>query len=138
MAVWRHVRVLAKEVYVATQKFPKEELYGVTSQVRRCAVSVASNIAEGYGRGTPRGSINFFFIARGSLYEMETQLIIACDLGYIEEPDLRDLLAQITRCKQLLNGLIRYFDSKARANESHPAQSKAASHEKRITKNDIF
>lgn len=82
LAVWRHVRVLAKEVYIVTRKFPKEELYGVTSQVRRSAVSVASNIAEGCGRGTWKSGTNFFFIARGSLYELETQLMIASDLGY--------------------------------------------------------
>lgn len=138
LAAWREVRVLTKAVYVVTRRFPKEELYGVTSQVRSSAISVASNIAEGCGRGTPRASNGFFFIARGSLYEMETQLIVACDLGYLSEQDLKDLLTQITRCKQLLNGLIRYFDAKTKANESHPAQSKAASHEKRTTKNDIF
>jgi len=104
---------LAKLVYTVTAKFPKEELYGITSQLRRCAVSVVSNIAEGCGRGTYKGGVSFFFIARGSLYEMETQLLIACDLGYAHDTHVKELLAEITRCKQLVNGLIRYFESKS-------------------------
>jgi four helix bundle protein len=113
LAVWRQGRVLAKLVYTVTAKFPKEELYGITSQIRRCAVSIVSNIAEGYGRGTYKAGVNFFFIARGSLYEMETQLLIACDLGYVHDTQAKELLAEITRCKQLINGLIRYFESKS-------------------------
>jgi four helix bundle protein len=129
LAVWKQARMLAKDVYIATRRFPKEELFGVTSQVRRACVSVASNIAEGCGRGTWRSGTNFFFIARGSLYEVETQLIVAYDLGYLSEQDLKDLLVQITKCKQLLNGLIRYFESKTSATSNSPAPSSAANNE---------
>lgn len=109
---WREARSLATMVYDLSRRFPKEETCGLSSQVRRAAISVVSNIAEGCGRGTSASSISFFFYARGSMYEMETQLMVACDLGYTTESQLNDILRRITMCKKLLNGLIRYYESK--------------------------
>ena len=77
LEVWQLARKLVSEVYASSLLFPKEELFGLTNQLRRAAVSVPSNIAEGCGRQTPRDTINFLFIARGSLYELETQVYVA-------------------------------------------------------------
>ena len=90
--VWLKSRSLVKDVYLITQSFPKEELYGLVSQMRRCAVSIPSNIAEGYGRQYKKETIQFFHIARGSLYELETQLFIAFDLNYLIESKQKELI----------------------------------------------
>jgi four helix bundle protein len=109
--VWQKARRLVKEIYLVTRKFPKEELYGLTNQMRRAAVSVPSNIAEGHGRKTSKDSLQFFYIARGSLYELETQVFVSFDLEFIIQNDLDGLIQEITDCKKLLNGLIRYFET---------------------------
>jgi four helix bundle protein len=100
---------LVKSIYQLSKTFPKEEQFGLTNQLRRASISIPSNIAEGAGRNHSKDSIQFFFIARGSLYEVETQLIIAADLNFIEESQLQEVLEQVTRCKKFLNGFINYF-----------------------------
>jgi four helix bundle protein len=110
--VWKHARLLVREVYANSQSFPKEEMFGLTSQLRRAAISIPSNIAEGCGRSTDKDSTHFFFIARGSLYELETQLYLAFDMGYLSEVEFQNQLKQIEICKKLLNGFIRYFKNK--------------------------
>ena len=75
LEVWKEARILVNEMYLISKEFPKEELYGLTSQMRRCAISIPSNIAEGCGRHHFKDSLRFFFIARGSLYELETQIL---------------------------------------------------------------
>jgi four helix bundle protein len=107
--VWKQSRQLVKSVYQLSRSFPKEEQFGLTNQLRRAAISVPSNIAEGSGRNHSKDSIQFFFIARGSLYEIETQLIISFDLEYISDSQLKEVLEQVTRCKRLINGFINYF-----------------------------
>ncbi len=107
--VWKKTRALAKEVYIITKNFPKEEIFGLANQIRRCAVSVPSNIAEGLGRNTSKDTLHFLFIARGSLYEIETQFYLSNDLNYIEESDLNSYLQKIAECKKLLNGFINYY-----------------------------
>ncbi|MHA6247328.1 four helix bundle protein [Pontibacter sp. CAU 1760] len=107
--VWKKSRELASQVYSITKLFPKEEIFGLTSQMRRAAVSVASNIAEGCGRQHAKDAIQFFYIGRGSLYELETQLYIATDLNYLNAATLAEALELIISCKQMLNGLIKYF-----------------------------
>lgn len=92
-----------------TKRFPKEEQFGLTNQLRRAAISIPSNIAEGCGRNHFKDSTQFFFIARGSLYEIETQLILASDLEIISSNELQEVLDQVTTCKKLLNGFINYF-----------------------------
>lgn len=102
--VWKVSRELVNWVYTLTKSFSKEELYGLTSQIRRCAISIPSNIAEGCGRNYPKDSVQFFHIARGSLYELETQLYLSFDQNYLGEKELNISLEQVIRCKKLLNG----------------------------------
>ncbi len=112
LEVWKCSRELVKEVYQISASFPKEELYGLTNQVRRSSVSIPSNIAEGLGRQSNKETIHFLFIARGSMYELETQLYLAFDLIYLTKEELDKVTEQITTCKKLLNGFINYFKSK--------------------------
>ncbi len=109
LEVWQHSRRLVSDIYAASRLFPKEELFGLTNQLRRAAVSVPSNIAEDCGRQTPRDTINFLFIARGSLYELETQLYVALDLSYIDLEAAELLMLQIASCKKLLHGFINHY-----------------------------
>ena len=109
LEVWIESRKLANLSYDLTKKFPKEELFALTNQMRRCAVSVPSNIAEGIGRQTTKDSINFLHISRGSLYELETQFYIAIDQKYIDENNFEEVFNQIQLCKKLLNGFINYY-----------------------------
>jgi len=100
---------LVLEVYRSTSTFPKQEIYGLTSQMRRAAVSVPSNIAEGKGRFHRKELLQFLFHARGSLLELQTQITIARELGYLAADDgkrLTDLTAEVGR---LLNGLVNRF-----------------------------
>ena len=109
LEVWQAAMDLAEAVYRSTKTFPKEELYTLTSQLRRAAVSVPSNIAEGKGRSSERELIQFLHYARGSLFELETQIAIARRLGYVDATQAQALLHQTVRVGQLLNGLIRAF-----------------------------
>ena len=110
--VWKSSRALVKQVYLLSASFPKEELYALTNQLRRCSVSIPSNIAEGLGRRSNKETIHFLFVSKGSLYELETQLFLANDLEYVSNEKLDEILNQITTCKKLLNGFINYFKSK--------------------------
>lgn len=109
--VWIKGRELASLCYEVTKLFPKEEMFGMTSQMRRSAISIPSNIAEGCGRNTSKDTLQFLFIARGSAYELETQLYIAADLNYISKEQLNAVLDKITECKKLLNGFINYYQA---------------------------
>ena len=102
LSVWLKSREMTKRVYELTRQFPKDELFGLTNQLRRAAVSVPSNIAEGCGRQHTKDTIQFLFVARGSLFEVETQLYLAHDLNYISEQTLQDELSALTDCKKLL------------------------------------
>ena len=107
--VWRYSRELVKLVYTLTKSYPQEELYGLINQIRRCVVSVPSNIAEGVGRQSNKETIHFLFIAKGSLNEVETQLYLSFDLGYISEEELKNILEKVISNKKLLNGFINYY-----------------------------
>lgn len=109
LVVWQKAMELVIAIYKATNTFPNEELYGLTSQIRRAAVSVPSNIAEGQGRQTRGEFRQFLGQARGSLAELETQLLIAHSLGYLE--DCSELLAQRVEVARLLNGLLNSLTS---------------------------
>jgi four helix bundle protein len=87
LLVWQKAESLAVHVYGVTEQFPRTEIYGLTSQARRAAVSVVSNIAEGQGRLTSNEFLHFLGLARGSLHELEAQLTIARDLAYIKAPE---------------------------------------------------
>lgn len=104
---WEKAHELTLMVYALTKDFPREEIFGLTSQIRRAAVSVPSNIAEGFKRRTKSDSIHFYNIAQGSLEEAKYQLLLARDLGYIRNSDF-DLSAVITdEAGRLLSGWIR-------------------------------
>ena len=107
--VWLEARRLTNMIYEFSKYFPKEEIYGLTNQIRRCAVSVPSNIAEGCGRQTAKDTINFLHISRGSLYELETQCFIALDQKYISKEQFDAIYSLTQSCKRLLNGFINYY-----------------------------
>ena len=109
LAVWCLATNLVESVYRCTQSFPKQEQYGLTNQIRRAVVSVPSNIAEGKGRSSDRELVQFLNHARGSLYELQTQLRIASRLRYLQPDSARELDSQAAEVGRLLNGLIRAF-----------------------------
>lgn len=109
--VWLEARKLVSEIYITTQTFPKDEQFGLTSQIRRCAISIPSNIAEGCGRSHKKESVQFLFISRGSVYELETQLFLSFDLNYISQSKLEELLEKLEKVRKLLNGFIRYYNT---------------------------
>jgi four helix bundle protein len=96
---------LAVKVYELTDKFPKTEIFGLTNQMRRAAVSISSNIAEGTARQTNKEFTQFLYIALGSNSELETQLLLAKEIGYIS--DITDIETKIKDAGRLINGLIR-------------------------------
>lgn len=112
MKVWQKARELAKNIYIVTSNFPKEEIFGLTSQMRRSAVSIASNIAEGSGRNTDGEFINFLGIANGSSFELETQLMIALDLGYISDSESVALQQDLIEIQKMLFTFISKLKSK--------------------------
>jgi four helix bundle protein len=107
LIAWQKAVDLAEAVYRATKAFPKEEQFGLTIQLRRAVVSVPSNIAEGQGRSTTREFLHFLSIAYGSLLEVETQIIIAQRLGYLDTHQKADLLAATGEVGRIVNGLAR-------------------------------
>ena len=107
LIVWQKAFVLTLEVYEVTKAFPKEEQYGLVSQIRRAAVSVTANIAEGYERSHRKEYLHFLGMARGSLGEVETYLLLAKELQYIEEGQFIGLEDKRSEVGRLLRGLIR-------------------------------
>jgi four helix bundle protein len=101
---WQKARVLVKDTYLVTNKFPKEELYGLTSQVRRSVVSIASNIAEGSGRNSDRDFARFLDMAIASSFELETQLILGLDLNYILLDELTSINEKVIEVQKLIYG----------------------------------
>ncbi len=107
LKVWKKAMELVTDIYKVTRTFPNEELYGLTNQLRRAAVSVPANIAEGWGRGTTKGYIQFLRIARGSLLEVETPMTISHNLGYVNAQDLQEqILQKIIEISKMMNALI--------------------------------
>lgn len=107
LVAWQKAKELAKEVYQLTANFPESERYGLTGQIRRAAVSIPSNIAEGQGRLTKGEFRHFLGIARGSLYELETQLILATEMSIVPETTMIPTLENLTELNRILNGLIK-------------------------------
>ena len=107
---WKKSRELVKNIYQITKAFPKEEQFGLTMQLRRAAISVVSNIAEGYGRQYKKESLQFMFIAKGSLNEIEAQLTVSEDLDYIKLETVTTLAEQIEVCRKLVSGYINYLE----------------------------
>lgn len=112
LVVWQKSMVLVTEVYEISKKFPKNELYGLTSQIRRCAISLPSNIAEGYGRNSTNDYIHFLRIASGSLYELQTQMEISLNLQYIDRREFENLYELSREIERMLSSLIRKLREK--------------------------
>lgn len=110
LIVWQKAILLLKEVYAFTDLFPKEEKFGLVSQMRRSSVSIPSNIAEGWGRMSKKNYIQFLRTARGSLFELETQIIISVDLNFNSNHEkIESLIVEISK---MLNALIRSLNEK--------------------------
>lgn len=109
---WQHSRKLVNVLYDLTARFPKEEVFGLSNQLRRAGVSVASNIAEGCGRRTVKDKLYFLHVSRGSLFEIETQCFIASDRNYFTHEEFEMIMNIIQNCKRLLNGYINHLKEK--------------------------
>lgn len=106
LIAWQKAMELARAIYAQTEEFPKSETFGLRMQLRRSSVSVASNIAEGHGRLTDAQLRNSLGMARGSLYELQTQIELACDMSFIDPESKQQLLQLATDVAKLINGLL--------------------------------
>jgi len=109
LEVWKRAMALARGIYELTKGFPKEEVYGLVAQMRRAAVSVPSNIAEGAARNSNKEIIQYLYVSLGSLAELDTQVVLARDLGYKHDEDIAGGIEEVRR---LVLGLIKYIKSK--------------------------
>ncbi len=105
--VWKEGHKLVLMIYNVTKLFPKEEMFGLVSQMRRAAASITANISEGFGRQTYKEKIQFYYMAKGSLSELKNFILIAKDVGYLCEEDLGILVQQSNAADRLLQGFIR-------------------------------
>ena len=112
LLVWQKSYQLCLKIYKVTAGFPKDERFGLVSQIRRAVVSIPSNIAEGYGRKTRPDYIRSLFIAYGSICELDTQILLSGDLGYIEPAVLEELRNEIQEVERMLKALIRALEEK--------------------------
>ena len=115
LVVWQKAMALAADVYRSTKSFPRSEMYGLTSQIRRAAVGVPSNIAEGKGRLSKKEFVQFLAKARGSLCEVDTQLELSKELEFMDAPDFERLSNQSGKVGRLLNALIVAIQRSLRA-----------------------
>lgn len=106
LKVWQQGHNLVILIYKITKKFPKEELFSLTNQMRRAAASITANIAEGFGRQGYKEKIQFYYLSQGSLIELKDQILIAKDVGYLEEDNFMLLVSKINDVHRLLQGLI--------------------------------
>ena len=113
LEVCQKARVMAKDIYVVTRSFPREEMFGLVQQMRRAAVSILSNVAEGRGRRSRADYRHFVLIARGSTFELQAQIIIASDIEYIEKAVAKMLVKRTAEIARMLSGLVRYIDRAA-------------------------
>ena len=112
MNVWQKSYELCLTIYQITAKFPNEERYGLTSQIRRSAVSIPSNIAKGYGRKTTLDYIRMLYISYGSVGELETQILLSGDLGFIDKGELDTAKKDIAEIERMLKALIKSIENK--------------------------
>lgn len=104
---WKEGHKIVLEVYSITKQFPKEETYSLVDQMRRCAVSITSNIAEGFNRQGKKEKIQFYYMALASLTELQNQLLVSRDVGYLQNSKFMQLAEQSVVIKKLINGLIK-------------------------------
>jgi four helix bundle protein len=109
LTVWKDARKFANKIYNLTKKFPKEENYGLSSQITRATVSIGSNIAEGFDRYSKKDFIKFLIIARGSISEIQNDLYIALDLKYINQKDFQENYSLAKDLGKQINGFIKYL-----------------------------
>ncbi len=112
LGVWQKSIALTKQIYLLTQRFPPQEMYGLTSQLRQASVSIPSNIAEGQSRWHSREFAHFLYIALGSLAEVDTQLVLACELGFIQKAEFEKLEPLLQELRRMLYGLINSLPSR--------------------------
>ena len=106
LIVWQKAMQMVTNIYQLTGDFPKNELYGLTSQIRRCAISIPSNIAEGYGRNSTDDYLRFLNISRASLYELQTQLEISFNLNFLVKADFEKIYEATREIERMLSSLI--------------------------------
>lgn len=112
LLIWQKAIKIVSLVYQLVKSFPQEELYAITSQLKRASVSIPSNIAEGYGRNTDKSFSYFLDISRGSLFEIETQLLISNELGFVTDQNLyTEILTQITEESKMINAFSKKLKS---------------------------
>jgi four helix bundle protein len=111
LVVWQKSMALVREIYLVSRNFPKEEQFGLTQQLRRAAVSIPSNIAEGNGRGSNSDYVRFLQYSRGSLFETQTQLELCRDLGFLSDQNYHPLAALGSEIERMLNTIISRFSS---------------------------
>ena len=115
LIIWQESRKFTSNIYKLTKNFAKEELYGLTSQIRRAAISIMSNIAEGFDRKTTKEFIHFLIIARASASEVQNDLYISLDLNYINKEDFKTHYDHARKIGKLINGLITYLKSQTKS-----------------------
>ena len=107
---WQEAKDFSVFTYEITSKFPSSEIYGITSQIKRAAVSIPSNIAEGAGRNTNKDFSRFISIALGSAFELETQFIIASELNFITEENVEELILRLNKIQKMLVNFKKYLN----------------------------
>ena len=112
LKIWTESMNMVTDIYKSTLSFPKEEIYGLTSQIRRSAVSIPSNIAEGAARKSEKEFKQFLYIALGSLSELETQLLIACNIGYLNEETYNKFNENIIQLIKMTTSFINHLNTK--------------------------
>lgn len=110
--VWKRSVALVTSIYTITKNYPQYELYGLTNQIRRAAVSIPSNIAEGAARKNTKEFIQFLYIALGSLSELETQIIISHNLKYTSENEINSIQSELTEIRNMILGLVNFLKTK--------------------------
>jgi len=121
LTIWQEARELTSKIYILSKRFPKEELYGLTSQIRRASVSIMSNIAEGFNRRSTKEFINFLIISRASISEVQNDLYISLDLNYIDKKDFETIYNHAQKISMSINKLITYLRSQVK---SYPKTTK--------------
>jgi four helix bundle protein len=111
LLVWQKAMAIAKAIYRETEAFPQKEVYGLQSQMRRAAISIPSNIAEGHGRLDDGHFRQFLATSRGSLFELQTQLELSSDLKYLDEKKVGELMQQCEEIARMINGLLASLDA---------------------------
>jgi len=114
LTIWQEARELTNRIYILSKRFSKEELYGLTSQIRRASVSIMSNIAEGFNRRSTKEFINFLIISRASISEVQNDLYISLDLNYINKEEFETIYNHAQKISMSINKLITYLRSQVK------------------------